>query len=224
MSKLIRIKSTNTWEEECLNYIISFIKAFDYDFGYMNIALSGGKTPVNIYAKLGSFITTLPPMLSSRIKIFLVDERDVAITSEMSNSRMILDSIGAQFVVPFDPKIETAQSYCDKIFMSLGDKGKFDLVVLGCGEDGHVASLFPGTPLLEEQTASFLKIKVEKNLIRYSLTFPMIKEADNCLVIVNNNKKKLRYFNQNIVPEEVLPIDRIMSYSNATIILNCDEV
>lgn len=122
--------------------------------GRFLVALSGGKTPVFLYEKL-AHQRYLP---WSQTHIFWVDERFVDSAHEESNHRLIHEILIRHVPIPaanvhpvcvrYGELSGTAKDYEDHLrkFFSLsqGEFPEFDLVVLGIGEDGHTASLFPG--------------------------------------------------------------------------------
>jgi len=83
-----------------------------------------------------------------------------------------------------------AAEYEKSIRTILGEEGKFDLILLGMGDDGHTASLFPGEAVLEEQTkwvdAYYL---APQKMYRITLTAPLINKAEKIVVVAFGEKK-----------------------------------
>ena len=83
-----------------------------------------------------------------------------------------------------------AITYEQSIRKVLGEEGKFDLILLGMGDDGHTASLFPGQAVLEEQnkwvTAYYLE---PQKMYRITLTAPLINKANKIIVVAFGEKK-----------------------------------
>lgn len=113
--------------------------------GRFNLVLSGGNTPRGVYERLCDADTDW-----QRWHIYLGDERCVPPTDAQRNSAMATDIWLAHVPVPVQQQhwipaelgpVAGAAHYAE----TLRDLGSFDLVLLGLGEDGHVASLFPGS-------------------------------------------------------------------------------
>lgn len=217
MININRIHSYSEWEQACYREIESVILS---DSERKNIALSGGSTPVPIYQGIGALLESLPESMKQNIRFFLVDERDVAIESSRSNSAMIMNAIGQRFVVPFDPTELSPEAYYHKMCHELNVNEEFDLVVLGCGEDGHTASLFPDSVLLNEVSSSFMKNELPSGERRYSMTFPLINNAKRKVVFVNNNPEKKKYFSLDSLKARAYPIHQVLSNPNTTVILH----
>ena len=149
--------------------------------------------------------------------LFFGDERNVEPDSPESNYQMVRKAMLNK--VSLDPMHvhrihgelsaqEAAQGY-DLILGSLLPKTadgqvEFDLVLLGLGPDGHVASLFPGTDILDENEKRAAAVWVpEKHTWRISITIPVINNARNVWVFVTGASK------QDIV-------DRVLNYPSVT--------
>ncbi len=91
-----------------------------------------------------------------------------------------------------DPQI-AAQEYQDRLDLIATQRGepiyRHDLILLGLGDDGHTASLFPGTPALEETIRRVVANFVPKlNAWRLTFTFPLINHARHVLFLVGATK------------------------------------
>ena len=163
------------------------------------IALSGGNTPRPVYAELVRIGRDLP---WDRVFFTFGDERCVSPDDEQSNFRMARESLFVSAAVPeksiarirgeIDPQI-AAQEYQDGLDLLAAQRGEMiyrhDLILLGMGDDGHTASLFPGTAALEEKSRKVVANFVPKfNTWRITFTFPLIDQARHVCFLVNANK------------------------------------
>jgi len=152
--------------------------------GRFAVALSGGSTPKAIFESLA---TTQSQTLDwSKVWLFWSDERSVPPDHAESNYHMAMQSGFAKLSIPpgqiFRMKAEAnleknALDYEEKIRHLLGKHG-FDLVMLGVGEDGHTASLFPHTQALQIQDRLAVPNFIpEKKAWRMTLTFYCINSS-----------------------------------------------
>ena len=163
------------------------------------IALSGGNTPAPVYARLAAIAHDLPWEL---VYITFGDERCVLPDDQQSNFRMARETLLAPAAVPeksimrmrgeIDPQI-AAREYQDHLDLMATQRGeaiyRHDLILLGLGDDGHTASLFPGTAALEEITRRVAANFVPKlNAWRLTFTFPLINHAGHILFLVGASK------------------------------------
>lgn len=217
MSDIQRISSEHEWLQACFDEIKSTITATE---NTVYLALSGGSTPIPIYRMLATYLDTLPIIEADRVKFFIVDERNVVLDSERSNSRMILEILGAKNFYPFDPTQNTAENYSQTMMDQLGTPVQFDLVILGCGDDGHTASLFPNTALLLDSTSGFKQNELPTGELRFSLTYPTILEAKRKVIFVNNNAAKHSYFTELAMEQAKAPIHKIVHSNNTKVIIH----
>jgi 6-phosphogluconolactonase len=169
------------------------------------VALSGGNTPRAVY----SLLATRRDLLAwDKIYIFFGDERHVPPEHSDSNYRMANESLLTLVPLPqknvyrvhaeLDAKI-AAQEYEDQLreFFQLqdirlqnNDWPQFDLILLGLGDDGHTASLFPGSLALAENTRMVVANWVKKfNEYRITFTFPVINQASEVMFLVSGESK-----------------------------------
>ena len=167
--------------------------------GKFSIALSGGNTPKRFYEILASneFNKNIP---WKKLFLFWSDERFVDHSSPESNYNMVrkalLDKIDIPpknvFPVPVtgDPG-QNAQQYESAIKKFFANKpAAFDWLMLGTGEDGHTASLFPNSPALVENRRLVKQVWVaEKQSWRISFTYPLINRAKQIIFLVSGKEK-----------------------------------
>lgn len=174
------------------------------DHGGFHIALSGGSTPRRLYEYLAS--SDFSDQLNwPKTHIYFGDERSVAPDDEESNFKMATDAMLAHVAIPAT-QVYRMQAEADDIQQSVVQYSEllnhklpankqglpcFDLVLLGMGDDGHTASLFPGTTILEEKEKPVAAVYVEKlKAWRMSITYPMINSACNVAIMVAGENKK----------------------------------
>ena len=163
------------------------------------IALSGGNTPAPVYARVAAEVHDFP---WEKVRFTFGDERCVPPADPQSNFRMARENLFAPAAVPeksimrmrgeIDPQI-AAHEYEQQLDAIAAQHGEpiyqHDLILLGLGDDGHTASLFPGTAALEEKTRTVVANFVPKlNTWRLTLTFPLINGARHILFLVGASK------------------------------------
>jgi 6-phosphogluconolactonase len=166
--------------------------------GAFHVALAGGTTPRQFYTRLAQY-SSKDTDLWQNTHCYFGDERCVPLDDAQSNYRMAYDAmlshvpIDMDHVHPmFDPAFSAAQNAQDyaallqsRLPLSDDRQPVFDLVLLGMGGDGHTASLFPGTEILQEKQLPVEAQYVEKlQAWRVSLTFPAINAARHVAILV----------------------------------------
>lgn len=164
------------------------------------IALAGGSTPRPLYELLAS------PEFSAqldwtRIEVFFGDERCVPPDDRRSNFRMAADALLAHVPLPAD-RIHRIHGEEDPAFAALHyvqelqaafrcvEAPRFDLILLGVGENGHTASLFPGSAALRESVRLVVPQYVESQQEwRITLTLPLLNAAAAVWVLAQGAAK-----------------------------------
>jgi 6-phosphogluconolactonase len=163
------------------------------------VALSGGNTPRPVYRELARIGRDLP---WDRVFFTFSDERCVPPEDEQSNFCMARETLFVPANIPeksiarmqgeIDPQV-AAQKYQEGLDLLAAHRGEMiyrhDLILLGMGDDGHTASLFPGTEALQEKKRKVMANFVPKlNVWRITFTFPLINQARQICFLVNANK------------------------------------
>lgn len=151
-----------------------------------SIAVSGGSTPKRLYELLSE-------QLPSDVTWVLVDERFVPHDDPQSNAAMIERTLFARGIPPrwlhFDTSLPHAAASA-RAFASQWDVDALDLVILGCGDDGHTASLFPAMPVLEVEDRVASEVFVPRlEQWRVTLTMPVIRAAKLRIVLATGESK-----------------------------------
>ncbi|MDX6767213.1 MAG: 6-phosphogluconolactonase [Candidatus Methylacidiphilales bacterium] len=160
--------------------------------GAFQVALCGGSTPGAFYRALAR--SDWP---WSATHLFIGDERCVGPEHKDSNYRMIFESLYPKKPVLHRWKTEmrdyasAALDYEHLIKRETGDPPKFDLILLGVGDDGHTASLFPGTTALEESIRPVVVHEVPQlKAKRLTFTYPAFKRARAVWFLTRGTRKK----------------------------------
>jgi 6-phosphogluconolactonase len=191
-----------------------------------SVALSGGNTPRRVYELLATdeFKNKINWQF---VHIFFGDERPVPPDNPASNYGMALATLISRVPVPEsnvhpisgtgDPE-ENARSYERKLRSYFADSAwpRFNLVLLGMGEDGHTASLFPGSEGIHQKTAWVVANWVELlNEFRVTLTAPAINSGAQILVLVTGATKASRLaevlngaFDPDVLPAQLIRPDQ----------------
>src|SRR3989440_6995670 len=171
--------------------------------GSFSVALSGGTTPRRIYELLASD-DYRPQVPWAKVHPFFGDERTVAPDHPDSNYRMANEALLSLVPIPsknvhridgVGDAAANASQYESELREFFGDAAwpRLDLVMLGMGDDGHTASLFPGTTALAEERAWVVANWVEKfQTWRITLTAPAINAARRVLFLVTGATKAER--------------------------------
>lgn len=167
---------------------------------YFHWVLAGGNTPRRLYERLA-----LPPYDKSipwdRVRVFWGDERFVPASHDDSNVRAASEALLRKVAIPsgniFAPKIdggtveEAAAQYEKDLKYLFHVIPRFHLVLLGLGEDGHIASLFPKSPHLTEEQRWVVPVKdaPKPPPERLSLTLPLVNNAEQVMFLISGEKK-----------------------------------
>lgn len=168
--------------------------------GRFAVALSGGATPVSFYKRMSAPGRDLP---WDRTHIFLTDERCVTFDDGDSNYGMI-DAILLRHV-PIPPgNIHAVQTSLEPLAAAAGYEAEmraffgledgefpgFDLILLGLGEDGHTASLFPGDAAVAEKRRFAAAVsRAAPDHDRVTLTLPVINRSSAVIFLVAGKNK-----------------------------------
>ncbi len=160
-----------------------------------SIAISGGSTPRPLFELLASS-PHRETLAKTAITWIVVDERYVPVTDPQSNEAMIRNALFPEGISPshaflpfatgFDDPAKSAGDFAAKLAPFL----PLDIAILGMGDDGHTASLFPGTTALDEQERNAAAVFVPRlDRWRVTLTLPVIRAAKLRIVLVAGESK-----------------------------------
>jgi 6-phosphogluconolactonase len=194
------IKIFNTLDElseQFSQLLKNKINAEDKKF---NLVLSGGSTPRNLFKYLS--VNNKDQINWSKINFFWGDERCVPPDDDQSNFKMANESLLSNInaieenifrIKGEDGPVKEAIRYSEIIRKTVplkNNKPIFDLIMLGLGEDGHTASIFPNQPdLIDDDKICSVAINPTSQQKRITLTGKIINNARNIVFIVTGKKK-----------------------------------
>ena len=187
---------------EATAFIAERVLAKQKDGGVFRLSLCGGSTPAPIYRALADW----PGIDWERVMITFGDERSVGPEDAKSNYRMVkenlidLSGIRASNVLRICGELAPAEAakQCETHLRKLAKLAGepcfvHDLTLLGMGDDGHTASLFPGTAALTEQERWVVENHVPQlDTWRITFTYPLIAASREVLFLVNGSNKHAR--------------------------------
>ena len=200
MNKITHFDNADLLTKAAAEYFIKLANEAIRLKGNFTVALSGGNTPADTYKLLAT------EDYSKQIEwkncyFFWGDERCVPLNDTNNNSfnakLLLLDKVPIPkkniFAIPVNETPKNAAIYYEatvKIFFKT-DKPVFDLIMLGMGDNGHTASLFPHTTILHEEKALVKEVYVnEIKMDRISFTAPLINSAKHILFLVAGKEKE----------------------------------
>jgi 6-phosphogluconolactonase len=179
---------------------VDYANASIRDHGSFAVALAGGSTPRRTYELLsGDEFKSGVDWL--RVHLFFGDERMVPQDSLESNYRMVNDALISRVAIPPQnvhrirgeiTPAESADSYEAELksFFATVDWPGFDLVLLGMGDDGHTASLFPGSDALKEEKRWVVETRQpQTGQNRITITLPVINHAARVTFMITGKEK-----------------------------------
>ena len=200
---------------DCSNTLLDLISSEINDSENYSLGLSGGSTPKFFYELFAEKYKDF-----SNIYLWTVDERHVDVNDENSNQRMINSIFSNSNLNIIDYSFEedpghSAKNYTTKVFSKVD---KFNAAILGVGEDGHVASLFPDTTALNSSEIGFVQNEV--NILtrwRVTSTFELLKNVEDVyLLVTGDNKKDII---KKIGKENDLPVNKLIRLRKKTVLL-----
>lgn len=226
--QLIETADENAFIEKSVSFLTSAITQAVESRGQCLLGLSGGKTPKDIYVRLAQEMG----IDWGRVHLFMIDERCVPSSSTDSN-RHLLDTtllrygqinVAERCTFPdtsLKPQ-DCADDYDKRLKELFATKGEPDILVLGMGEDGHTASLFP--PISKEAFGERMAIHTTTDTFvahdRITMTVkPLHAARVQCFFLSGEGKKKI--WEEMMASEEGperWPAKAIMAFGETTVI------
>ena len=184
--------------------VLRHVRAARADHRRVHVALAGGRSPKHTYELLAR-----TPQEWAEVQVWFADERCVGPEDDQSNYRMVAESllvparIAPERVHRMEGELgpeEGARRYARALLASVprarapGQQAgppALDLAVLGIGEDGHVASLFPDAPSLQDEASACLGVRDSPKPPpeRITLGLPVLRAAQRCLLLATGAEK-----------------------------------
>lgn len=200
--EIIYASNTQEFGLQISNIIIQIIDACIIAKGKCSIAISGGSTPIPVFELLAT--KYYKNILNwSNVHIFFIDERCVPKDHPDNNYKSCYEiwlkycsSINSHRIAGWLNPMDAARKYEEEITSLLNKKNgipELDLLFMGIGEDGHIASLFPEYDFTKENNYCVENVYIQsKTMHRVTMTLPILNNAKNRIIgIVGEKKKKI---------------------------------
>lgn len=184
------VVSSEVFAATAADYIAEAIRAASSRSGRISVGLSGGKSPAPVYQHL----SRSPSLPWSRVEIYFADERAVPPASPESNYRLVNETLVARLTGGVAAVHRMAAERSDRVRAAEEYESalpaRLDLLVLGMGEDGHTASLFPHDQAVNEHRRRVLAVEGPHSPHgRLTITPPVIHSARRTLMLVTGANK-----------------------------------
>jgi 6-phosphogluconolactonase len=172
--------------------------------GVFNVALAGGSTPKALYALLADDSAYRSKVPWDKLRVFFGDERHAPPDSNESNFHMASEALFSKGVLKSEQitrikgeyadtekaALEYQQALRDSFKLREGEFPRFDLILLGMGDEGHTLSLFPGTKALQETRRAVVRNWVGKLYTeRITLTAAAANHASQVMFLITKADK-----------------------------------
>ncbi len=165
----------------------------------IRVGLAGGSTPLELYAALAAALLREDKAFTDQLEWVLIDERQVPLTDSESNLGTLQKNlfepahIAPQNILAFDPALSGDEAV-KKMEANLAERiheeeSFFDLLILGAGTDGHLASLFTAQDCENTALALQTVAKGYPTEKRWSLSFKLLRSAHNTLLLLKGEAK-----------------------------------
>ncbi len=195
------LPTTDAWAQTIASRIEETLGAAVIANGSAMFAGSGGSTPSPIYQRLAQV-----DIGWDRVSVTLVDERYVPETSPESNARLLKETLlqgpaaAARLIPLYHSEVTVDRAAAVAAYRLAEAGGRFDAVLLGMGEDGHICSMFPGSPTLKTLLSPSLKPTVlgvppgrdgaAPSLERLSINLPYLMSAGRVILALKGAAKR----------------------------------
>ncbi|MGA0546683.1 6-phosphogluconolactonase [Brevundimonas sp. VNH65] len=201
MTAIIALPTLDAWSADIAARLGETLAAAVTDTGRAVFAGAGGTTPAPIYARLSQ-----ADLDWSKVTATLVDERYVPETSPHSNAAAMKRDLltgpasAATFIPLYTPQVTVDRAAAVAAQALAGAGGRFDAVLLGMGEDGHICSMFPESPTLKTLLTPTLQPTVlgvphgrdgmAPTIERLSINLPYLAQAGRVILALKGAAKR----------------------------------
>ena len=192
---LFEFENTSAQDAELVSKVVDLLSMAIEQHGSASLVVSGGRTPKGFFHLLSQEFLDW-----SKVTVTLADERWVGADHKDSNEKLVQENLLineaciARFVA-LKNSATSAQAGETSIDQDLSAIGRFTLVILGMGDDGHTASLFPGSEALNigldmESGRQCLAVQpLDAPHERMSMTLPRLLDSEQIIVHISGENK-----------------------------------
>jgi len=222
--ELVKFDNTSVLDVALVENVVQALTADLNLRGMATLVVSGGRTPKGFFQLLSQ-----QALNWEKVTITLADERWVNADHEASNEKLVRENLiinsacKAQFL-PLKNAAVTAAEGVKELHPKLLAEGRFSVVILGMGDDGHTASLFPGSTTLEaglDMTSGDTCLSVqplEAPHERMSMTLPRLLNSQKIILHLSGDNK-LEVLNQVLNGDDIqeLPVRAVLQQSRVPV-------
>ncbi|WP_175418453.1 6-phosphogluconolactonase [Marinitoga sp. 1138] len=205
--RIFEYENINEMSFETAKTVFNFYDYYIRKQGYFSLVLAGGNTPKLLYQILASEYNL--KINWNDVYIFFGDERYVDKENEYSNYKMAFETLISKIDIPpknifrirteIEPIEKCVEDYENQILKFFEKKDKdvsFDLILLGMGNDGHVASIFPDIEISNNKYIDYVIPKNANPLVpRITFTYNTINNSKNVVFLISG-KEKIKVLNE----------------------------
>ena len=222
MTTIETLPTADAWATAIAARLEETLAAAVIDTGKAFFAGPGGSTPAPVYARLAQ-----ADIDWAKVVVTLVDERYVPETSTESNARLIREVLltgraaAARFVPLYQSEITVDRAAARASHALAAEGGRFDAVLLGMGEDGHICSMFPHSPTLKTLLTPDLKPTVlgvphgrdgmAPTLERLSINLPYLIQARRVILALKGGAKRAVFEREATGDPKIQPIAALIA-------------
>jgi 6-phosphogluconolactonase len=224
MTRVTSVADPEAAAERAANEIARTLREALERRGSAHLVLAGGNTPRRAYELLGGLLADW-----SAVELWYGDERCVEPENPESNHRLIAESLLAQIQGPqpcehrirgeLGPEL-AAEAYADELRARVpaaegpDELPALDIALLGLGEDGHTASLFPGHPEVRDESGALclpVRGAPKPPPERVTLSLPLLRAARHCLLLATGSGKTAAVAGVLAGPDPLVPASLLAS-------------